>query len=140
MEPFTEEQKEILRCNPYTFKVSDYRVTYTLEFKRFFMEQIAKGKTSVNIFMEAGYDPEILTRKRIYTFAKFTKEEAKSPEGFRVPKRTKSEIEFAKKNSEHEKTSGAVKDLQKQVTKLEQEVDFLKKISFLQKQYLKDQK
>lgn len=139
MEPFTAEQKSILKSNPYTFSISDHRIQYTLAFKQFFMEESRKGNTSINIFIAAGYDPKILGKQRIYTFAKYLRLEAQSPEGLRGPKRYKCEADFAQKELDKERTSTAIKDLQKQVVHLEQELEFLKKISALQKQFSKDQ-
>ena len=34
--PFTEEQLRVLELNPYTYSVSSNRITFTLEFKKFF--------------------------------------------------------------------------------------------------------
>ena len=38
--PFTEEQLRVLELNPYTYSVSSNRITFTLEFKKFFVDQI----------------------------------------------------------------------------------------------------
>lgn len=138
MEPFTAEQKRILKSNPYTYSISDYRIQYTLEFKQYYMEERHKGNTSVKIFISAGYDPEILGKERIYTFAKNLRVEAESPGGLRAPVKYKCETDFAQKELDKEKTATAVKDLQKQIVHLEQELEFLKKISVLQQRFSKE--
>lgn len=139
MEPFTEEQMQILMSNRYTYSLTKHRIQYTLEFKQYVMKELAEGNTSVNIFIKAGYDPEILSVQRIYTFVKRLKIEAASSEGLKPPKEYKQARDFAKKKLEEEKTSTAIKELQNQIVYLEQEVEFLKKISSIKQKYLPDE-
>lgn len=56
--PFTEEQLRVLELNPYTYSVSSNRITFTLEFKKFFVDQIRNHrKTTPEVLKAAGYDP-----------------------------------------------------------------------------------
>ena len=56
--PFTEEQLRVLELNPYTYSVSAKRITFTLEIKKFFVDQIRNHrKTTPEVLKAAGYDP-----------------------------------------------------------------------------------
>ena len=51
--PFTEEQLRVLELNPYTYSVSSNRITFTLEFKKFFVDQIrTHRKTTPEVLKE----------------------------------------------------------------------------------------
>ena len=53
--PFTEEQLRVLELNPYTYSVSSNRITFTLEFKKFFVDQIRNHrKTTPEVLKAAG--------------------------------------------------------------------------------------
>lgn len=61
---FSEEDIKILRNNPYVIKVSEKSITYSDEFKRLFIESYLQGKLPKQIFCEAGFDIEMIGRKR----------------------------------------------------------------------------
>ena len=67
---FSEEERERLSRNPCVIKVSDKAITYTDEFKRRFVEQHRAGKTTKQIFIECGFDIEVLGIKRVKDCAK----------------------------------------------------------------------
>lgn len=67
---FTEKEKEILSHNKYVKKVSTKGITYTDEFKRIFIEENNKGKFPRDIFIEHGFDIDILGMDRIYSSGK----------------------------------------------------------------------
>ena len=53
---YTEAEKAELLSNPYTFRVTDTSIRFTLAFKKFVLENIDKpGMTSVKVFEAAGY-------------------------------------------------------------------------------------
>ena len=62
---FTAEQLEQLRANPYVVGATDRRITYTVDFKKKFVEEYRTGKTPRNIFKDAGFDVDALGYKRI---------------------------------------------------------------------------
>lgn len=64
---FTEEEIKILESNPYTKKVSTSTITYTQEFREFFMEEYNNGTTPANILRKAGFDPKIFGKERIHS-------------------------------------------------------------------------
>ena len=61
---FDKRTIELLKQNPYVVRVSEKSITYSDEFKRFFIDEYLKGKLPKVIFKEAGFDVEILGVKR----------------------------------------------------------------------------
>ena len=62
---FTEKDIQVLNANPNILRVSEKSITYTDEFKRYFMEEYLKGeKTPRIIFEEAGFIIEMIGIKR----------------------------------------------------------------------------
>ena len=124
---FTIEQQEILRANPYTLSVNDRQIRYTVEFKRYLLNETAKpGVTDKQAFIKAGYDPEILGQYRIRSTVKSVREEAASPRGLHETGPSKDKL--AKEDLSKKNTEKAIKELQDEVVKLQQQVEFLKKI------------
>jgi len=136
--PFTPEQMEVLMCNPYTARVTPHRILFTLEFKEFAMQQVTvSGMTYRKIFQKAGYDTELLGHERMKHIMRSIKLEAASAEGLQEPKGGTREQELARRQKEdlskkHTKT--AIRELQDRVNHLEQQLEFLKKLSQLDKE------
>lgn len=126
--PFSERDKTELLSNPYTFRVTDHRIYFTLAFKEFVMSEIYKpSMTSTKIFIKAGYDPDIVGKRTIgYAVAQIRKE-ASSEEGLKEPKMPK-EKQPKKKDS-----SAEIRKLEYRVKMLEQQIEFLKKTEHLKK-------
>lgn len=61
----TTEEQAILRANPNVESVDDYRIFYTAAFKKHFVDAYTSGKRPKQIFIDAGFDPEVLGDKRI---------------------------------------------------------------------------
>lgn len=129
----TPEEQEILRLNPHVERVKETQVFYKQEFKDHFIEEYQKGKRPVEIFVDAGFDINILGTKRIERAASRWKEAA----GIGIPnyKRevTKEAAEKRKQRAneklEEVKRQSQVK-LQKKdqkIAELEAEVELLKK-------------
>ncbi|MFV8830590.1 IS3 family transposase [Alkalihalobacterium sp. APHAB7] len=62
---FTEKEITQLSKNPYVKTVSSKGITYTDEFKQYFVSEFSKGKFSRQIFEEAGFEVEIIGMNRI---------------------------------------------------------------------------
>lgn len=126
---FTDEEKTELICNPYTARVSDCKVTFTLAFKQFVMDHIdLPGMTARKVFQMAGYRDELFSSYvRRYTVIAI-RNEAASEAGLQEPSEVKPRP-VKKKSKDAE-----VKELQERVTILEQQVQFLKKSRLLKKQ------
>ena len=130
---YTEEQIRILEQNPYTHYVSPYRLVFTLAFKEFFISKVHEpGMTCPKILRAAGYDTQFFPRYFIDNVRKKILAEAASPEGLKPP-RGLSQAEkikaFAEKDLDSQRTATSIKELQSRVVHLEQQVEFLKKIS-----------
>ena len=66
---FTSEQVQVLEGNPYVKSVSEKSITYTDEFKRHFVSELLNMKTAKQIFIEAGFNPEVIGNSGIKAFA-----------------------------------------------------------------------
>ena len=62
---FTQKEIMILSKNPYVKSVSAKGITYSDEFKQFFINQYEKGKFPRDIFDECGFDIEMLGIDRV---------------------------------------------------------------------------
>lgn len=127
---FTQIEIELLMQNPFTANVCATHLYYTLAFKEYALKQASKGETSVKIFSDAGYDPQLLGKSRIYAAMKSFKREAISPQGLHESRHSsEAKLEsLAKADLSKKKTEKAIKELQDRVIHLEQQIDFLKKI------------
>ena len=122
--PFTPEQQEILAANPFTVSVTEYTIRFTLAFKRFVLaERERYGTSRKDIFLKAGYDPEILGKDRINRFVDNLLKEAASEQGLRETAPRK----LTEKDLEQENMRKAIRQLQDEVVRLNQTVAFLKK-------------
>ncbi|MCY6353836.1 HTH domain-containing protein, partial [Clostridium sp. ZS2-4] len=61
---FSKESIERLNRNPYVKRVSEKSITYSDEFKRIFIEEYLRGITPRVIFINAGFNVEILGVRR----------------------------------------------------------------------------
>lgn len=126
--PFTKEQKEVLERNPFTLSVNDYQIRFTLEFKKFLLSEREKNRTPwKEIFRKAGYDSDIFTKSRMDAIVRNIRKEAQSPKG--LHETTSSKV--LQKDDERKQTKKAIKELQEEVIRLQQQIEFLKKIQML---------
>ena len=126
--PFTKEQKEAFEANPFTLSVNDYQIRFTVEFKKYLLAEREKNDTPwKEVFRKAGYDPEMLGQKRIDAIVKHIRDEAASPKGIHETAAKKTLDE----DLEHKQTKKAIRDLQEEVIRLQQQIEFLKKIQML---------
>ena len=119
---FTEEQIRILAKNKYTRKVGKNYLSVTREFKRKFCQLQAEGIPNREIFKQCGYDPKIIETYRMANIARMTK--GKTPEDFPDKPLPKSKMrEFDEKSDKR-----AMKQMQLEMKRMHQEIEFLKKI------------
>lgn len=67
---FAEEEIDILSKNKYVKSVSGRGITYTDEFKSLFISEYNKGYLPTQIFIDAGFDIDILGNDRIWSASK----------------------------------------------------------------------
>ena len=127
---FTTEQIEILAANPFTFKVTPRHIWFTLEFKNLFLARFDAGETSMEIFISCGYDPDILGDNRIYGFPRTVRKQLASGKPLTEgPARQADKPERIDYNTMPPQQS--VSAMQREITYLRQQVEFLKKITEL---------
>jgi len=123
---YVEELREHIYVKSATRRV----VNFTPEFKQLAYDELHKGKTTREIFTEAGFDTEILGQKRLENFQTRLEKDAQREDGF-ADKRSG--------NYRHEPQTDEAKflkrlrQLEHQVAYLQQENDFLKKIEEAEK-------
>ena len=120
---FTEEEARILRENPFTLKVTDSHIMFTREFKEIFINEYNNGLTFRQIMEKYSYDPEILGMDRIHTlhslFCKSLRNESEQHEEHNKTLTVGGE----------EVTVDTIRKMQERIEYLEQEMEFVKKIS-----------
>lgn len=127
--PFTPEQKAKLAVNPYTLSVNDYQIRFTVAFKKYLLaEREAHGTPWKEIFRKAGYDPDVLGDKRIERITVRIRREVASEKGLHE---TASRKKISDKDLEKQQMRAAIHDLQNEVIRLNQMVEFLKKTQHL---------
>jgi len=119
---FTEEQVRELAENRYTYRVSSKSISFTPEFMRLLCRKKAAGEPNRKIFEECGYDPNLLGRYRMSNAVRRTK--GKRPEDFPDKPQPKSKMrDFDEKSDKR-----AMKQMQLEMKRMHQEIEFLKKI------------
>ena len=124
---FTPEEQGILRQNQYTYKVTEYTIAFTKEFKELFVEKYKEGLTARKILTDCGYNPEIFGDRRVQGISHHIREQYEETGGVFTEGHTGcSKIRKpSAKLSENEE----LKQLRQEVDYLKQEIEFLKKIS-----------
>ena len=67
---FSDEEIDVLSKNKYVKSVSKRGITYTDDFKTLFIAEYNKGYLPIQIFIDAGFDVNILGNHRIYSASK----------------------------------------------------------------------
>lgn len=131
---FTIEEQEKLRVNPYVKNVTDKSITYTEEFREYFINQYNLGKLPKEIFKEAGFDINILGNERIKSNTKRFKKMSERIEGFKDTREENSGRPLKRELTDEEK----IVKLKEENLKLKQQLEFLKKMEFLARQAKQD--
>lgn len=67
---FSAAEQELLRANPYTEKVTEHQISFTLAFKEVFWRLSVEGCTGNMALRKLGYDPELLGFERVHNITK----------------------------------------------------------------------
>ena len=125
MKKYTQKQIKELKQNPYTFKVDEQRIFFTVEFKKIFWRKYQAGMSPRAIFKELDYNLDYFGQKQIDSIVQRIKKEAMAgefTEGYSRNNRMKI------KESEEDISPQNIKQIQNELLYLRQEVDFLKKV------------
>lgn len=127
---FTQEETRILKENPNTAKLTENRISLTLDAKQTILELNQNGLTPREIVIQLGYNPEILGKNRMRNMVRNVLRDVASEqglhEGYLRTARTRMDDETIEKL---ECTPASYAKLKNEVIYLRKEVEFLKKIS-----------
>lgn len=127
MEKFTKEEKILLENNPNIQAVLSNQVLYTKEFKEKAINEYENGKSATQIFIDAGIDTSILSKKPDYASKTISK--------WRKATRKNENIHYSKTKTKTKELS--YQKLLKRNEYLEAENEFLKKLQMLNNQFRK---
>lgn len=128
---FRPEEVEELRANPYTEKVSEEQISFTLAFKEAFWRLSVEGCTGNMAFRKLGYDPEVLGFERVHNITKRIRHAAKTPEGIQGVSKSRMRISkehFSDADLEKMSRRESEQRLQREIVYLQQQMAFLKKL------------
>ena len=128
---FTPEEIKNLKANPYTLRVTEDRISYTLAFKEEFWKLSLQGYTGTAAFRKLGYNTEVIGFERIHNTTKRIRRDAQSIGGLHegnsggvyINRSRKSKTDSAESQAEE-----ATKRMQKEIVCLQQQMAFLKKV------------
>ena len=89
---FSAAEQELLRANPYTEKVTENQISFTLAFKEAFWRLSVDGCTGNMALRKLGYDPELLGFERVHNITKRIRRAGKSPEGIQPAPKSRMRI------------------------------------------------
>lgn len=127
---FDEEQQKQLRASHWVKSVTEKSISFTEDFKVYFINEYNLGKLPKQIFKDAGFDINMLGDKRIEQCTARYKRQNKRIEGFHDTRANNSGRGIGKELSIDEENEL----LKKQNAKLQQELEFLKKMEYLARQ------
>lgn len=128
---FTPAEVKELRANPYTEKVTERQISFTLAFKEAFWRLSVEGCTGNMALRKLGYDPEILGFERVHNITKRIRSAARTPEGIRGAKKSRMRIsreQFSQAELEKMSRRESERRLQNEIVYLQQQMAFLKKL------------
>ena len=128
--PIPKAYVKELNEHPCVENATDWTVCFTAEFKQKAYDEYYRGKSTREIFAEAGLDCEKLGKKRLENFRSKVMEKATDENGFADKRKNKS---IQAPLSTEAQMMKRIRELEHRNAYLEQENDFLKKIQELEK-------
>ncbi|MCI8545578.1 MAG: hypothetical protein HFH09_05080 [Bacilli bacterium] len=125
MKKYTQKQIKELKQNPYTLKIDEKRIFFTVEFKKVFWTKYQAGVSPRAIFKELDYNLDYFGQKQIDSIVQNIKKQAikgEFTEGYIRSNRMRIQ------GQEEEITPKNLKQMQNELLYLKQEVEFLKKV------------
>ena len=121
---FSAADQELLRANPYTEKVTENQISFTLAFKEAFWRLSVEGCTGNMALRKLGYDPELLGFARV-------RRGGKAPEGIQPAPKSRMRIsreQFGAAELEKMSRRESERRMQQEIVYLQQQMAFLKKL------------
>ena len=127
---FTKKEIEVLKENPFTHRVTENIICFTIEFKELFWSYYQSGLQPMAIFARMGYDPNILGERRIGNISHRIRKTILSGKGFDTSYGPKPKPR--PKNYDEMLPEVAIASRTYELKYLRQEVEFLKKLYALE--------
>ena len=115
---FTRQQVDAFQANPYTYRISESTIRFTLEFKKEFWKRYQAGQSPSRILTDLGYDVDALGKRRIQAIREGL-HEGNAP----CRKRRPHSTDYSSVPKDQ-----AVELMQHELLYLRQEMEFVKKI------------
>ena len=128
--PMPKEFVKKLNENPNVESATEWTVSFTEAFKQQAYDEYYRGKSTREIFIEAGFDVEQLGTKRLENFRAQLMRKTDEESGFKDKRKDKSQQAEPSTEAQMMKR---IRELEHRNAYLEQENDFLKKIQELEK-------
>lgn len=128
---FSAAEQELLRANPYTEKVTENQISFTLAFKEAFWRLSVEGCTGNMALRKLDYDPELLGFERVHNITKRIRRAGKSPEGIQPAPKSRMRIsreQFGAAELEKMSRRESERRMQQEIVYLQQQMAFLKKL------------
>jgi transposase len=136
-EAFTEQQIKQLKDNPNVLNVTEKTVSYTPEFKLAAIKAYKEGKTPMEIFIDAGFNPDIIHRRTpVESLKRWRAIFASSGESGLTEDRRGSGS-TGRNPTKELTTEDKLRRAEARIKLLEAENDFLKKLEALERQVKK---
>ena len=124
---FTKREIQLIKNNPYTYKVTESQICYTKEFKEEFWKRYQAGESPRSIVEALGYDPDMIGQYLINGLQINIQKQAKRPEGFTEGKGRRRGRKIELYDVENNPSDETIVKMQHELLYLRQEVEFLKK-------------
>ena len=126
---FTKREIQLIKNNPYTYKVTESQIFYTKEFKEEFWRRYQAGELPRAIVEALGYDPDMIGQYRINGLQINIQKQAQRPEGFTEGKGRRKGRKTELYDVDNHPSEEIIVKMQHELLYLRQEVEFLKKIT-----------
>ncbi len=124
---FTEEEIRLLASNPYTYRISETTIRFTLAFKEEFLRRYKDGHSPKQIVRDLGYEVEMLGARRVEGLRDHIVKESLSAAGLHEGT-LHAKIQPRSRDYTTLPEGKAIEYMQHELLYLRQEVEFLKKI------------
>lgn len=130
--PMSKEYVNKLKEHPYVAKATEWTVSFKSDFKKMAYNEYYNGKSMRQIFIDAGFDVEILGDKRLQNFRNKLLQKAEKDADFEDHRINNYRKEVQSTEAQMAKR---IRELEHRNAYLEQENEFLKKIQSAEKAY-----
>lgn len=128
---FTVYEMEILRKNPYTYRVRARQLLFTAEFKKIFWERYEAGEEVQAIFESMGYEPLVVGYTRMHALPQNLRKVVAAGREFSDGYSNRAKKPTPTEETRQDKAILEAKEMRHEIAYLRQHVEFLKKMAEL---------